>query len=315
MSKANFPNMFVVGVAKAGTTSLYHYMKQHPEIYLSPIKETHYFSTDIKVEDFSSLYKTHTFLDLASYFSKKPYQELALSFIRKEEHYKALFEDRTEEKIIGECSPSYLYSESALKNIQTYNPDAKIIVSLRNPITRSFSHYLMALRLGHTKDSFITAFEKDRNAPNKGWGKTELFYDLSMYALQLKRLYALFPSEQIKIILFEELINKTTETMQECFDFLGVKPFQVVETEAHNTATVPKNKAFNHFIVKTGLKKTAANLLGKRMKRKAGSLIYSKNNLMKISKEDKAFLKKLYAEDIRKTAEIIQMDLSGWLKE
>ncbi len=307
--------MFVVGVAKAGTTSLYYYLKQHPEIYLSPIKETHYFSTDIKVEEFSKLYKTHTFLDLESYFSKRPLEELALSFVRKEEHYKALFEDRKEEKIVGECSPSYLNSETALKNIYKYNPEAKIIVSLRNPISRSFSHYLMALRLGHTKDPFRIAFEKDRNAPNKGWGKTELFYDLSMYAEQLKRLYAIFPKEQIKVVLFEDLISRTAETMQECFSFLNLSPIQINQTEAHNVASVPKNRAFNHFIVKTGIKKTTAKLIGKKIKRKAGDLLYQKNKQIKITQEDKAFLRKLYAEDIKKTAKIIQKDLSGWLKE
>lgn len=167
MTRNKKPNFFVVGAAKAGTTSIYHYLKSHNDIYLSPIKEPHFFSTDIKIQDFTSTYKKHTFLDLDSYFKEKPYEELALSFVKDMEQYYKLFEDHKNEKAVGECSPSYLYSEKAALNIFNFNKDAKIIISLRNPIKRAYSHYLMALRLGQTDLDFREAFEQDLKQEKK----------------------------------------------------------------------------------------------------------------------------------------------------
>lgn len=314
MKNPAIPNFFVVGAAKAGTTSLYHYLKQHPNIYLSPIKETHYFSTDIAVTEFSETYKKHTFLDLDSYFSEKPYKELALSFVQKKEHYQKLFEDCKNEKAIGECSPSYLFSKEAPQNIYNYNSKAKIIISLRNPVSRSFSHYLMALRIGQTSLSFKKAFEKDMASTNKGWGKTELFYDLSMYSKQITRFVKLFSKEQIKFILFDDLVNNTTAIIKECHQFLDIKPIDPLKIEKHNAASIPKHKRLNHFFVKTGIKNASGKILGEAGKKKFKSFVFDGKKIPKINDEDKALLLKLYKEDILKTQKIINKDLSAWLQ-
>lgn len=314
MKNTAIPNFFVVGAAKAGTTSLYYYLKQHPNIYLSPIKETHYFSTDIAVAEFSETYKKHTFLDLDSYFSEKPYKELALSFVQKKEHYKKLFEECKNEKAIGECSPSYLFSKEAPQNIYNHNPKAKIIISLRNPISRSFSHYLMALRIGQTSLSFKKAFEKDMASTNKGWGKTELFYELSMYSEQITRFVELFPEEQIKFILFEDLVKNTATIIKECHQFLDIKPLDTLEIEKHNAASIPKYKKINHFFVKTGIKNASGKILGEVRKEKIKKLVFDDKKIPKINEEDKAFLLELYKEDILKTQKIINKDLSAWLQ-
>lgn len=315
MSKGKKPNFFVVGAAKAGTTSIYHYLKLHNDIYLSPIKEPHYFSTDIRVEEFSSTYLKHTFLDLESYFAEKPYKELALSFVKDLDQYYLLFEDSKGETAIGECSPSYLYSKTAAKNIYGFNKDSKIIISLRNPIYRAFSHYLMALRIGQTSLSFREAFEKDLNEEEKGWGVSELFYELGLYSGQLQKYYDLFPKDQIKIILFDDLANDNTSTIKGIHKFLNVEDQNIEENKKYNSASVPKNPKLNRLMVKSGIKNFVGDLIGDEVKDKMKNVLFNEKDIPEISEDDINYLRELYKEDIMKTSEIIDKDLSFWLEE
>jgi len=315
MEIENKPNFFVVGAAKSGTTSIYHYLKSHNDIYLSPIKEPHYFSTDIKIENFSSTYLKHTFLDLESYFAEKPYPELALSFVKKQEHYAKLFEDWAGEKAIGECSPSYLYSDVAAKNIFEFNKDSKIIISLRNPIKRAFSHYLMALRLGHTHHDFRQAFEHDLNKNPKGWGTSELFYELGLYSSQIEKFKECFPDNQIKIVLFEDLKSNTNKLIMEIHEFLGVEKMEIGKTEKHNAAFVPRNPLLNQIMVKSGVKNLVSNIVGDKTKDKMKSVFFDKDNIGEINEEDKNYLREIYREDILKTSKLIDKNLDFWLEE
>ena len=120
-------DFFIVGAPKAGTTSLYHYLNEHPEISMSSQKEPDYFSdADIQNE--------------GMYYGKN-----RIDTIKK---YHSLFDDNSESKLKGEASVSYLFYKNVPQKIKAYNPDSKIIIMLRNPIERAFSHYLMDYRLG-----------------------------------------------------------------------------------------------------------------------------------------------------------------------
>ncbi|HBS85528.1 MAG: hypothetical protein A2W91_17105 [Bacteroidetes bacterium GWF2_38_335] len=312
--KQNTPNLFIVGAAKAGTTSLYQYLKNHPSVYLSPIKEPNYFSNDINPAEFSSLYRKNTVLDLNSYFSKKPLEDLQLSFVRNEEQYKMLFEGVENEKVIGECSTSYLYSHTAAENIYKYNKNSRIIISLRNPAERTFSHYLMALRYGFTSLDFRKAIEKDMHQKEKGWGKSELFIELSQYYEQIKRFYDIFPENQIKVFLFEEINKKTGDVLSECSDFFAIEPFTVISSKIFNSASVPKYKKFNSILAQSGIKKLSKKLLTDGGKKKLKQYFFSKDELPKMNPEDKAFLNEIFIEDIKKTSVLIKKDLTHWLK-
>ena len=154
MAKANF---FLVGAAKSGTTSVYDFLNRHPEVYMSPVKEPNYFSSDIKIDEFSETYRKTTFLDTEFYFSNEELPPLQLTFVREEKQYERLFEKVETEKVIGECSTSYLFSAKAAEEIHAYNPNAKIVMLLRNPIKRAYSHYIMALKYGFTHKDFLKA--------------------------------------------------------------------------------------------------------------------------------------------------------------
>jgi hypothetical protein len=307
--KANF---FIIGAAKSGTTSLYKYLDQHPDIYFSPIKEPNYFSEDIDIKRFSSIYKKNTFLDTDLYFAGKLLPELQLTFVRNPNHYNRLFENSEEYKIKAEASTSYLYSKSAAQNIYNYNSQAKILVVLRNPIERAFSHYQMALRYGHTELGFREALEKNLNQNEKGWGISELFIELGQYSNQLSRYFEIFPKEQIKILFFDDLKLDSRSFLNDCFEFLNLESIETNTDKIYNSKKLPRTPQLNHLLTKIGAKKLIKSIVSESTKKLLVKAFY-KNTEDEISKNDVKFLLDIYEDDINKTARLINRDLTSWL--
>ncbi|MCF8301685.1 MAG: sulfotransferase [Bacteroidales bacterium] len=310
------PNFFIIGAAKSGTTSLYEYLNQHPDIYFSPIKEPNYFSTDIKVENFSPTYRKNNHLDAESYFSNEELPKLQLSFIRDRGQYEALFSGAKGEQAVGECSTSYLFSTEAASNIKHFNPNSRIIAILRNPIERAFSHYLMALRYGYTRLGFHQALEEDMRQPVKGWGISELFIELGQYYEQLNRYYRQFPHDQIKVYLYDDLREKPFELIRAIQQFLGVTP-EVIETEEkHNEARIPKFKWLNKLLADLGIKTALNKALPNQTADKLKNVYFSSSDADKpvMEEDDKQFLKDVYRHDITRTGKLIGRDLDFWLE-
>ncbi len=307
------PNFFIVGAAKAGTTSLYHYLKSHEDVYFSPVKEPNYFSTDIKTAEFTSIYKRNVDVVPKDFYDKKPEKNVQLSFIRDQKLYLDLFKWVNGESVVGECSTSYLYSKKAAKNIYNFNPDAKIVIVLRNPAERTFSHYLMAVRYGFTRLPFRKALEKDKNQDDKGWGKTELFIELSQYAQQIKRYLDVFPEGNVKIVLFDDFKKDTLKTLNEISEFLGIEKFNDFDKKKYNRASLPKSKNLNSLMVNTGIKQKLAALFGERTKEKLKGVFFQENEVPELGKEDRKYLQRLFKSDIEQTSQIIGRDLSRWL--
>ena len=141
-------DFFVVGAARSGTTSLYQYLSQHPQVYLPPVKELNYFSqvTSDQYQDYEEPLPNKT------YHTK---------IIQSAESYDRLFEGASEGLLKGDVSPSYLWHHQTAKRIAEHNPNAKILVTLRHPVKRAFSHYLMAKSVGYDHStSFEKAIEK-----------------------------------------------------------------------------------------------------------------------------------------------------------
>jgi hypothetical protein len=305
-------NLFIIGAAKSGSTSLYQYLNQHPDIYFSPIKETNYFAKEININDLSPNYKKNNLIDLKAYFSQDEMKDIPLAIIQSKSDYEKLFHQASNEKILAEASVSYMYSETAADAILEYNPTAKFIAILRNPIERAFSHYLMALRFGYTSLPFKQAFESDMNAAQKGWGVSELFYELGLYSSQLHKYYERFPKSNIRIFLFEDLIHDKQNLFQSVFEFLEIKNMDIDTNTIHNPGEVPRYPVLNKLIYRAGFAKTAGKILPDSIKN-----IFKQNMLLDdkpvLSAEDRKYLKDLYEPEILKTQALIQRDLSHWL--
>src|SRR5205807_6443730 len=124
--------------------------------------------------------------------------------ITDRDEYLRLFSKSNGRRIIGDASPSYLWHPEVPRRINEVAPDAKIAIILRDPVERAYSHYLMDYREGAQSRPFYSALLEDMHRPKKGWGVSYLYYELGLYAQQVRRYLETFTPERVKILLFED---------------------------------------------------------------------------------------------------------------
>ena len=224
------PNLFLVGQPRSGTTSLYRYLDQHPEIYMCPFKEPRYFARDLHREG-------DRFHGRPSYFA-----------IRTEAQYLELFAGAGGQPIVGEASPQYLFSHDAAGLIHDFCPEARILIILREPVDFLYSWYTeLKARLHETAPSFEAALDLEPrrregfDIPNTVGTPSFLYYsEWVRYGDGIRRYLDCFAKEQIKIIAFDDLTRANGDSYREVLCFLGVDPEFEADFEIHNTHKVPR---------------------------------------------------------------------------
>ena len=294
LSKVNF---FVIGAAKCGTTTLYARLRSHPEVFLSPMKEPNYYSRrDIDPSKFSPAFKANTRLDHGAYLKLgDPLPERQVGFIETQEEYARLFRGANEKhRIVGECSTSYLWSKSAPQAIAAAHPSAKIVVSLRDPIDRIYSHYLMARKYGFVSGSVVEAVKKDMAHPDPSWGRSELFLELSMYEAQLNRWRACFPPEQLLVL--EPGALRLESTWEELQLWLGLSPrnlFSGLSSEEANKAGLSRLEGLNRVLTRWGWKQRLGQWFPAQWKARLLHWYYRQDAVPPLSDTERAELKAL----------------------
>lgn len=304
------PNFFLVGVAKAGTTAVASYLAQHPEIHLSPIKEPNYFCTDLHRYLAKSRLNDTAPLNVKAYLSRKkrPYVQSAL--VNAEEDYYQLYSQASGATAIGECSTTYMYSRTAAARIREAHPDARIIVILRNPIERAFSHYLMDRRIGLATTSFREALDYELSLLEPNMGNCRLYIDMGRYATQLERYLSVFPREQMLILKFDDLRRNTREVMREIYSFLGVSPdFWPGSLVYENAAVLPRAPTLNRLLHVTGIKKRLRLLLPRAIKRRLKILYFSAAKELVID-DARKLLERLYASENQRLEKLCGINFS-----
>jgi hypothetical protein len=312
---SSLPNLFLVGAAKAGTTSIHALLDAHPSVFMSRIKETNFFSQgDLRPELYSDLYKSSINFNTQA-FRARPTSSLHIADIRSLKEYELLFSDVEFEIVVGECSNSYLFCPSAAKRIATHNPNAKILIILRNPVERAWSHYLMNIKLGyHVLPNFLDEIRRDTAAVPAGWGITSNYFGLGLYAAQVTRFYNHFNANQIKVILFEELVDPTKRVVDDLWNFLDIAPVELsAEQFRKNVAGVPRFPRLNRIIRNSTIVRRAHQIAPPKIKRLGELLVLSRRSMPKLSKEDQFSLLEMYKRDIKTLESIIQRRLNHWL--
>ena len=312
------PNFFIVGAAKSGTTSLYAYLNQHPEVYMSPIKEPNYFASDIDPNAIREEVKARIkLLNIDEFIKSDMNKTMHRAFINSFDQYIALFRFAKNEKAIGEASASYLFSKTAASNIFQFDTNAKIIMVLRQPVQRAYSHYLMDQRMALTNLCFEDALTEEKKHPVRNWGATSLYLELGLYSEQVKRYLDLFPPNQILVLLNEELRHSTEATMKKVYSFLNVNPnFKVSVEQDFNTAAVPRNPMVRKLItINTFRVKIRRALKHSFLKGIIKSLLFTKPEKGEMLSETKEQLQKYYNDDIKLLEKLIDKDLSTWMKK
>jgi Sulfotransferase domain len=292
------PNFLVIGAQKSGTTALYHYLNQHPQIYMSPVKEPHFFTYEGWEPNFFSPGRGY------------------VTPITRIEDYRALFRGVSLRTALGEASTSYIYFTRALKRIRCYVPDAKLIAVLRDPAERAYSNYLHCVRSGREPlESFEQALRAEGARIRDNWGPVHHYRQKGFYYGQLKRYFEAFGRDQVKVYLYEEdLKDNPLGMLQDTFRYLGVDDAFVPDVSMkHNVSGVPKNKTLLSLARRLNtLTPTIRPYLPPGARRYIKTRILAKPP--QLSPEVRWQLVEEYREDILRLEELIQRDLSAWLK-
>ncbi|NRB59550.1 MAG: sulfotransferase [Winogradskyella sp.] len=297
-------NLFIVGAAKSGTTSLYNYLIQHPDVFFPKVKEPNFYS-DIESED------------PLAYKRPKKGMFYHNKVIKNREVYYSLYKEANNFKILGDASPSYLWDKGAAKKIHTDFPKAKILIILRNPIERTFSHYLMNLKGGIEKDSnALRAFKRDEKIIRKVWGdgKVLLYKELGLYSRQVQSYFEIFGKENVKVMIYEEFFHDTDIGLSKILAFLDLPNNYTFNTETiHNTFSVPKND-FAKLLIR--LKSKMSFLKG--FFPNNSKVFINKTVLFKPSKKPKmndevrVYLQNIFKKDIEALEKVLEKDLGIW---
>jgi hypothetical protein len=291
------PNFLIIGAAKAGTTALHTYLQQHPQIYMTPDKETNFFAFEGEIPNFQG-----------------PGDEALKNFsITNLAEYEKLFSGVTDEIAIGEACPLYLYHRHAPQKIYHYIPDVRLIVILRDPVERAYANYLHLVRDGREPDKdFGYALQDEERRIQNNWEWFWHYQQLGYYTEQIKRYYRVFSKEQIAIYLYEDLKADSKNLLENIFRFLEVDDQFVPDlTIRPNKSGMPKNKLLHQLLMKPNPLKTILKPLFPSFLRQK---IQHKNlTTPQLSVQIRQQLIELYREDILRCQEIIDRDLSGWL--
>ena len=285
-------DFFIVGAPKAGTTSLYHYLSEHPQVEMSSQKEPDYFSDKAIHEQ-------------GMYYAKNRVDTL--------DKYESLFVQK-ESVVYGEASVSYLFYENVAEDIKKYNPNAKIIIMLRDPIERAFSHYLMDYRLGLISDSFENVLAKKSKHKN-----AHLFYqqyiEVSKYAKQIQRYLDFFKKENILFIDYEDFKKNVSKTVDQVYNFLNISTEFVADINTkHNTFIMPKNKIIRLIYSFVFLRKILTFLFPVYLVKNIRVLLFKSDKKPELLKETRSLLSIIFNDDIKKMEEVLAKNYSKWIK-
>jgi hypothetical protein len=298
------PNFLIIGAPKAGTSSLYYYLSQHPQIYMSPVKEPHFFTYENEIINFKGP------------GDKERLREAVTSL----EDYQKLFQSVSGEIAIGEASTTYLSSVKAPQRIKSHLPEVKLIAILRNPVDAAYASFLHQVRDGdEILTDFALALQQEEKRIRQNWEGIWHYKTRGFYYAQLKRYFELFKREQIRIYCYEDLQENSLSVLKDIFSFLQVNPnFLPNINEKYNVSAMPKFSVLNKLMVKPNYLKSTVNLLlSKEIREIIATKIKNWNyggcQKPQISSNIREKLKREYREDILNLQDLIQKDLSLWL--
>ena len=291
---ARLPDFVIIGAARCGTTSLYAYLREHPQVFMSSEKETDYFSLgDLPSDEVPAL---------AAPWRAKTRAE-----------YEAFFRDAGDAHAVGEASPTYLFYPRSAERLRHAIPDAKLICVLRDPVERAYSHFALARKMGfETETDFEAAVAREDERWRTDRSMRFTYARASFYRDGLAEFFARFPRERILVLRFEDLSSDTAGTMRRVHAFVGVDPEFVADVAVrHNRSMLPKSglvrEAFGRpFRVRRFLQRH----LPPRLVTRLGNLIMRPPP--GLAKDVRARLLPRFVDDVRRLETLLDLDLAAW---
>lgn len=313
------PDFFLVGAPKCGTTAMIDYLTPHPQIFIPNGKEFHFFGRDL-------MRKRYRF---------------------SEDEYLALFAPARDDQITGESSVYYLYSETAAEEIHAFNPNAKILVMLRNPADMIYSCHShvkfggleeissfedalaaeerraeAADRLRAAREAGLRAerlADDQSNDEEAGWLDPFLYHRLGLYTDQVARYFDTFGRDNVHVIVFDDFKRDTPGVYRETLEFLGVDPSFETDFRVVNAAKTPRSQTLQKLTMKPPglLRKLARTFIPPTIRHRVllGTLIRLNAKEAPNPPMDPALRKELQAwfgPDVARLSALLERDLTGW---
>ena len=288
------PNFILVGTAKAGTSFLLKYLRQHPDLFIPNTNQLHFHS---KLKNFSGPFDKHYKLKQTKYF---------MEYIKN-------FEGIVSEKKIGEIATDYLYSyKNSIKSIkENIGDEVKIVIVLRNPIDRTFSHYKHVLSNFHEPLNFWDAIDAEIKRKKKKWRWSYQYTEVSKYYEQVRAFKENF--KNVHFIIYEDLIKDPETVINDLYEFLKIRRVHFGNiNDKINVKKVIKYKLISSFLF-------YLKVFEKKFFKSDKICSKIENNIhldLNLSIEDKEKLYKLFfKDDIEKLEKLLKLDLSHWRPE
>ena len=294
------PNFLIVGAAKAGTTSLYRYLQQHPQVFMSDPKEPRFFA----------------YLDRADAYRRAG--RAASHWMMTPEQYGRLFEATDGAQAVGEASTLYLYSKVAARNIHRRIPEARLIAVLRNPVDRAYSQFLHGVRdAWEPLRDFRQAVAEEEGRIADGWSARWHYVRRGFYADQLRRYLAVFGRERLAVYLYEDLCSDPLGMVRSIFEHLEVDPaFRPSVAARHNASWVPRVRPLDEAL-------RGRNRIGRSLRAWLPEPTWTRivpriKDLNRarppLDPELRAQLTGVFREDVLELQDLIDRDLTAWLE-
>jgi hypothetical protein len=222
----SLPDFLVIGAPKAGTTALHVALHRHPALYMSPVKEPKFFLTDGPPPARGGPGDAQTYRE----------------HVWRRADYEALFDDAPPGALRGESTPFYLYDRAAQRRIHALLPGVRLIAILRDPVERAHSNWTHLWSAGlEPIDDVVCACQEEERRIDAGWAAFWHYVRLGRYGEQLEHLYALFPSEQVLVFRYRDLLERPARTLDRICSFLGVETGVLTEVPRENVTAHPEH--------------------------------------------------------------------------
>jgi hypothetical protein len=294
------PNFLVVGAPRTGTTSMYRYLSEHPEVYLPAKKELHYF--------------THDYLTANSNGPK----DKEFRYCQTLDEYKVFFQRvPSGAKAVGDISPSYLFFPQCIPRIKDLlGENVKIMIMLRNPIERTFSNYLHMVRLNRETLTFVEALQAEEDRLWQAWRNIWLYKRHSLYADNVQRYLEAFGPSKVRVILNDDFSKDTLTSLQGVYRFLGITagfvPKNINIMYARSGAENQRPASRPHPIKSLAKRLLPDKALDMIRNLRQSHIPRDADKAILQDEQSIAFLRQYFKEDIDRLEKILNIDLSRW---
>ncbi len=307
----SFPDFIIAGSAKSGTTAIHLMLDQHPDVYMSAIKETNYFIHGYE--------PTRNYVEHRGHLTLENQSESDITDTLAK--YETLFEGASKGQILGEASPWYLINDQVPKRIKSHNPDAKVIIILRNPSNVAFANLVHQIR-DRAESLSVDQIEEVFNPEH--YSKKDLHpfgshLRLPEYSMHLPAYLETFDPNSLHIMIYEEFLSNRRQVVGELFDFLGLSNDVAIDVDKRvNISGMPKSDKLQDYIQGSmRFKKLVGLVVPKKPRRKIRGFIEALNtgNKAKMDNNIRKRFDALYTKDLEFVESLFNRKISSWRKQ